>query len=151
MSSSSDPKSLIDDLEAIKNSLEKISSNEPKIPTLDDMVAQRSPRKLNPSNPFLSSSSLSKLIKERNLAEQNEAHELAKLASARPSQSGSLTSKDPTFEQISNQIDDRKNAWIEELVQFHITLFEKELRQRLKTEYETQIQQWQKNESQRHR
>ncbi|TXR53798.1 hypothetical protein [Reinekea thalattae] len=65
-------KSLIKELETIRQSLDEILENA-EIPTLDDIIdqaalGQKSLDGINPDNPFLSSDSLSELIKIRNEA-----------------------------------------------------------------------------------
>lgn len=84
MSQNDNPKSLLKDLEDIRQSLDKIVESESSIPLLDEIVDQRPPTHVNPDNPFLSSQSLSELIRIRNEAEARAAEELASLAPLRP-------------------------------------------------------------------
>lgn len=84
MSQNDDPKSLLKDLEDIRQSLDRIVQSESAIPLLEEIVDQRPPTHVNPNNPFLSSQSLSELIRIRNEAEARAAEELANLAPLRP-------------------------------------------------------------------
>lgn len=76
--------SLLQDLEDIRQSLDRVARSESQIPLLDEIVDKRSPTHVNPDNPFLSSQSLSELIRIRNEAEARAAEELASLAPLRP-------------------------------------------------------------------
>lgn len=70
---------LLEDLEAIRNSLDKGPEAQSIIPTLEDIVGQRAPTSVNLKNPFLSSNSLSELLRIRNDAESVAAQELSEL------------------------------------------------------------------------
>lgn len=137
---------LLKDLEEIRQSLDKIAQSEPIIPTLEEVVGRRSPTAVNPNNPFLSSSSLSELIKIRNQAEQHAAEELARIKPIRPIEEILSTSKTqpkaPDPEQILAQMEGLFDSWIEHTVSDYMQLFESELRNRLQQDFRQLVSQW---------
>lgn len=142
--------SLLDDLEAIRTSLDKIAASQPSIPTLEEIVGKRPPTSVNPRNPFLSSDSLSRLIKIRNEAEARAAEELASIEPVRnleeilakneqPDESATPV-PDPEF--ILSQMENLFNLWVEEAVAEYLNLFESELRNRLQQDFRQLITHW---------
>jgi len=147
------PASLIQDLEAIQQSLDKIARSKPNIPTLEEIVGFRPPTAVNPSNPFLSSSSLTNLLKIRNEAETQSAEELAAIEPAKviselmhdnedladPQEAKPAT---PDPEEIMSQMETMFESWIENSVAQYMSLFESELRNRLQQDFRSLIQKW---------
>lgn len=137
---------LLEDLEAIQKSLDKISKSQPIIPTLEEIVGHRTPTTVNPANPFLSSKSLSELINIRNEAETNAAEELARIRPIRPIEEILTPEKpkaiapDPAV--IIDQMEHLFESWIENAVTDYMNLFESELRNRLQQDFRTLICQW---------
>ena len=137
---------LLEDLEAIQKSLDKISQSKPLIPTLEEIVGHRPPTTVNPANPFLSSQSLSELISIRNEAETHAAEELARIKPIRPieeiltPEAPKVTAPDPAI--IIEQMEHMFDSWIESAVTDYMSLFESELRNRLQQDFRTLITQW---------
>ena len=147
--SDSNPRTLLEDLEAIRKSLDKIARSEPQIPTLEEIVGHRAPTTVNPDNPFLSSQSLSELIRIRNEAEARAAEELAKVEPIRPI-TEILTSEAkpktgpvaPDPEAIIQQMESLFDTWIEHSVNEYLTVFESELRNRLQQDFRDLVENW---------
>ena len=117
-------KSLIEDLEAIRESLDRIARSKPggpAVPVVDEVVDKREATPLNPDNPFLSSESLSELIRIRNEAEARAAQELADQQTAE-------VQLDPQFEAAFN-------AWADKVLPEYVALFERDLRHRLRADF----------------
>lgn len=134
---------LLEDLEAIQKSLNSISENIPDIPTLEEIVGHRAPTGVNPANPFLSSQSLSELIKIRNDAESRAAEELAALAPVKSIEEIlAEPQKGPNPEQIIEQMEAMFDTWIENSVQQYLEVFESELRNRLQQDFRDLVTQW---------
>lgn len=144
MNDRSDPGSLIDDLEAIRKSLDRIAQSEPVIPVLEEVVDKTTPRHINPNNPFLSSHSLSELIRIRNEAEVKSAEELARLAPLRPVRSAEAPRppKAPDPEQVTRQLQELCASWVDEALDHYLEVFEQELRARLEQDVRTLVEQW---------
>ncbi|MHA7879440.1 MAG: hypothetical protein ACX931_06605 [Saccharospirillum sp.] len=142
MADTAKPGSLIEDLEAIRNSLDRIAQSEPVIPVLDEVVDKQTPRSINPDNPFLSSQSLSELIRIRNEAEVRSAEELARLAPLRPIGRVQASPPAPDPEQIADQLQALCDSWIEEAMSHYLAVFEQELRARLEQDVQTLVRQW---------
>lgn len=144
MSDPSNPGSLIDDLEAIRKSLDRIAQSEPVIPVLEEIVDKKTPRHLNPDNPFLSSQSLSELIRIRNEAEVKSAEELARLAPLRPVRPAKQPDhpRAPDPEQITQQLQELCASWVDEALNHYLDVFEQELRTRLEQDVRTLVAQW---------
>lgn len=168
MSEHDDPKSLLKDLEAIRQSLDRIVDSESAIPLLDEIVDKREPTHVNPNNPFLSSQSLSELIRIRNEAEARAAEELASLAPLRPiedilerqkreqreqddkrEQEASPPPEEtpepipaPDPEQLWEQLETVFASWIDEAVENYVHLFENEVRNRLQQDFRKLVWQW---------
>lgn len=152
MSKQPDPSTLLDDLEAIRKSLEKESGNDITIPTLEEIVGHRSPVSVNTENPFLSSSSLSELIRIRNEAENRAAQELASLRKISEAKTEAPKKVDPEAAEqypdpgeIMTLMETRFDQWIESSVQQYMQLFESELRNRLQQDFRALIVQWYRN------
>jgi hypothetical protein len=138
---------LLEDLEAIQKSLDSISNTKPMIPTLEEIVGHRAPTmSINPSNPFLSSQSLSDLISIRNEAETRAAEELVKIKPTHPIKesiapsAGNANAPDPNA--VIDQMERMFDSWIEGAVTNYMSLFECELRNRLQQDFKTLITQW---------
>lgn len=144
MNDRSDPGSLIDDLEAIRKSLDRIAQSEPVIPVLEEVVDKSTPRHINPDNPFLSSQSLSELIRIRNEAEVKSAEELARLAPLRPVRPTKTPtpSSAPDPVQITGQLQELCASWVDEALDHYLEVFEQELRARLEQDVRTLVEQW---------
>lgn len=149
MSKQPDASTLLDDLEAIRASLEKVSENDVTIPTLEEIVGHRSPTSVNPENPFLSSSSLSELIRIRNEAESRAAQELASLRKTTKTRFEPTKKIDPDTvkrhpdpDDIMRQMETRFDQWIESSVAQYMQLFESELRNRLQQDFRALVVQW---------
>ncbi len=171
MSDHDNPKSLLKDLEAIRQSLDRIVDSESVIPLLDEIVDKREPTHVNPNNPFLSSQSLSELIRIRNEAEARAAEELASLAPLRPiedilerqkreqrEQEELLDQENtekveepepepepipsPDPEQLWEQLESVFASWIDEAVENYVHLFENEVRNRLQQDFRKLVWQW---------
>lgn len=137
------PRTLIEDLEAIRKSLDKVSESKPQIPTLEEIVGHRTPTTVNPSNPFLSSDSLSELIKIRNEAESRSAEELAKLSPVKSVEE--ILSKPPEGpdpEVILEQMEALFDTWVENSVTQYLEVFESELRNRLQQDFRDLVTNW---------
>ncbi|WP_394169663.1 hypothetical protein [Saccharospirillum alexandrii] len=147
--------SLLQDLEDIRQSLDRVARSESQIPLLDEIVDKRSPTHVNPDNPFLSSQSLSELIRIRNEAEARAAEELASLAPLRPITEIVRKEQDtpaapeppkpppgPDPEQVLAQLESVFDHWIEETVADYLTLFERDLRNRLQQDFRSLVSQW---------
>ncbi|WP_028669667.1 hypothetical protein [Saccharospirillum impatiens] len=147
--------SLLKDLEDIRQSLDRIVRPESQIPLLDEIVDKRSPTHVNPDNPFLSSQSLSELIRIRNEAEARAAEELASLAPLRPiteivhseQQRQAVVEPPkpppaPDPEQVLAQLETVFDHWIDDTVANYLTLFERDLRNRLQQDFRTLVSQW---------
>lgn len=140
--------SLLQDLEAIRQSLDRVARTESQIPLLDEIVDKRRPTHVNPDNPFLSSQSLSELIRIRNEAEARAAEELASLSPLRPitdilsKEPESLSAPDP--EQVLAQLETAFGHWIDDTVANYIQLFERDLRNRLQQDFRQLVGQWYK-------
>jgi hypothetical protein len=138
-------RTLLEDLEAIQKSLDKIAKTEPSIPTLEEIVGHRAPTTVNPENPFLSSTSLSELIKIRNEAESRAAEELANLAPVKSIQEIlAEPPKGPDPEQIIEQMEQMFDTWVENSVQQYLDVFESELRNRLQQDFRDLVTHWYK-------
>lgn len=138
-------RTLLEDLEAIQKSLDKIAKTEPSIPTLEEIVGHRAPTSVNPENPFLSSSSLSELIKIRNEAESRAAEEMANLAPVKSIEEILAEPvKGPDPEQIIEQMELLFDTWVENSVQQYLEVFESELRNRLQQDFRDLVTQWYK-------
>jgi len=139
---------LLDDLVAIRKSLDKISESKPNIPTLEEIVGHRTPTTVNPENPFLSSNSLSELIKIRNEAEANAAQELAELSPVKTVEEILLDEPEPPPvpdpDLIIEQMEQMFDSWIENSVSQYMELFEGELRNRLQQDFKGLVTQWYK-------
>ena len=143
MTDQSSPRTLIEDLEAIRKSLDKIASSKPQIPTLEEIVGHRAPTTVNPKNPFLSSASLSELIKIRNEAEARAAQELADMAPVKSLQEiFAEPPKAPDPEVIIEQMETMFDAWVENSVSQYLEIFESELRNRLQQDFRDLVTQW---------
>ena len=147
--------SLLQDLEDIRQSLDRVARLESQIPLLDEIVDKRSPTHVNPDNPFLSSQSLSELIRIRNEAEARAAEELASLAPLRPitdivrKEHDTPTDPEPPKpppgpdpEQVLAQLEAVFDHWIEDTVSDYLTLFERDLRNRLQQDFRSLVSQW---------
>jgi hypothetical protein len=153
--------SLIDDLEAIRHSLDKIADSKPVIPTLEEIVGHRPATPVNPENPFLSSTSLSELIRIRNEAEAKEAEELAAIEQVRPvntilrPQQADDTAAieadispaeevvtEPDPEQLVAKLEAAFDTWKEKAVKEYLLLFEQELNERLKQDFRELVRIW---------
>lgn len=142
-----DKNSLLRDLEDIRQSLDRIAQSEPAIPLLEEIVDKRTPTHVNPNNPFLSSQSLSELIRIRNEAEARAARELASLTPAKthadepkPDAAKQPASPDPA--DIQRQLEAVFNSWVDDAVGDCLDLFERELRHRLHQDFRTLVAQW---------
>jgi hypothetical protein len=143
MSKQNTPSALLDDLEAIRKSLDKIAETKPAIPTLEEIVGHRAPTTVNPRNPFLSSSSLSELIKIRNDAESRAAQELAALAPVKTIEEILASPpQGPDPEVIMEQMETMFDSWIENSVSQYLEVFESELRNRLQQDFRDLVTQW---------
>ncbi|MDX1341696.1 MAG: hypothetical protein R3309_15220 [Reinekea sp.] len=143
MSDQSSPRTLIEDLEAIRKSLDKIAESKTEIPTLEEIVGHRAPTTVNPSNPFLSSSSLSELIKIRNEAEARAAQELADMAPVKSIEEIlAEPPKAPDPEVIIEQMEAMFDSWVENSVSQYMEIFESELRNRLQQDFRELVGQW---------
>lgn len=147
MSQPDDQNDLLKDLEAIRHSLDRIARSEPAIPLLEEVVSKRAPSHINPGNPFLSSRSLSELIRIRNEAEARAAEELAALEPLRPigeilqpRERDRQTTPDPTV--IHDQLETVFASWADEAVDNYVRLFELELRNRLQQDFRKLVAQW---------
>lgn len=128
---------LLDDLEALRRSLDQIAHSEASIPLVDEVVDKGPPSPLNPDNPFLSSDSLSELIRIRNEAEARAAEEQAQ---ARP------TSAELLDQPLSDELEATFNCWADQALADYISLFERDLRRRLRADFLRLL-----NEQQKHR
>lgn len=144
MNDQSNPGSLISDLEAIRKSLDRIAQSEPVIPVLEEVVDKKTPRHINPDNPFLSSHSLSELIRIRNEAEVKSAEELARLAPLRPVRQAKQPDlpRAPDPDQITQQLQELCASWVDEALDHYLEVFEQELRARLEQDVRTLVGQW---------
>ncbi|TCS41327.1 hypothetical protein [Reinekea marinisedimentorum] len=147
--------SLIDDLEAIRHSLDKIAESEPVIPTLEEIVGCRPPTSVNPQNPFLSSNSLSELIRIRNEAEAREAEKLASVhqrikpveeirmpePSEQPAEQQPAVDG-PNPDQIVAKLEAAFDTWKEKAIKEYLILFEQELNERLKQDFQELVRNW---------
>jgi len=155
---------LLEDLEAIRNSLDKGPEAPSIIPTLEDIVGQRAPTSVNLKNPFLSSDSLSELLKIRNEAESVAAQALSELKPlwARDEMADSLSLADSKLEAqserepepalelevipdpdlIIGQMEQLFASWVENSVAEHMVRFENELRTRLHQDFRQLITHW---------
>ena len=143
MADQASPRTLIEDLEAIRKSLDKIASSKPQIPTLEEIVGHRAPTTVNPKNPFLSSTSLSELIKIRNEAEARAAQELADMAPIKTIEeilAVPPTAPDPDI--IIEQMELMFDTWVENSVSQYMEIFESELRNRLQQDFRDLVSQW---------
>lgn len=141
--SESTSRTLLEDLEVIRSSLDKIAKSEPQIPTLEEIVGHRAPTTVNPKNPFLSSQSLSELIRIRNEAESRTAEDLANMAPVRSIDEILTESpKAPDPEQIIEQMEVMFETWIENSVSQYLQVFESELRNRLQQDFRELVSQW---------
>lgn len=146
----STPRTLLEDLEAIRKSLDKIAKSEPQIPTLEEVVGHRAPTTVNPDNPFLSSQSLSELIRIRNEAEARAAEELAKVEPIRPitdilesePEQLPLMPPAPDPDEIISQMESLFDTWVEHSVSEYLTVFENELRNRLQQDFRDLVIGW---------
>jgi hypothetical protein len=146
--------SLLEDLEAIRKSLDKVNDSTSTIPTLEEIVGHRGPATVNLKNPFLSSSSLAELIKIRNDAESRAAQELSKLkpvmtldaiqAANPPPALAAQPEPDPAPDPqlIINQMEQLFDSWIENSVAQYMVLFESELRNRLQQDFRVLVTRW---------
>lgn len=147
--------SLLQDLEDIRQSLDRVARTESQIPLLDEIVDKRSPTHVNPNNPFLSSQSLSELIRIRNEAEARAAEELASLAPLRPItdivrkeqnlpqvEEASKPPPGPDPEQVLAQLETLFSHWIDDTVSDYLKLFERDLRNRLQQDFRNLVGQW---------
>ncbi len=147
--------SLLQDLEDIRQSLDRVARTESQIPLLDEIVDKRSPTHVNPNNPFLSSQSLSELIRIRNEAEARAAEELASLTPLRPitdivrkeqhrppveEAPKPLAGPDP--DQVMAQLEILFSHWIDDTVSDYLKLFERDLRNRLQQDFRNLVSQW---------
>lgn len=149
--------SLIEDLEAIRKSLDGIAESETTdIPTLDEIVGHRTPTSVNPENPFLSGNSLSELIKIRNEAEAREAERLAKASPVKSveeilhhesepvadAESNHDLTDNPDPEQIVAAMEDMFDSWKEGAIREYVAIFEHELRHRLQQDFRELVRNW---------
>lgn len=149
--------SLLQDLEDIRQSLDRIAQSESQIPLLDEIVDKRTPTHVNPDNPFLSSQSLSELVRIRNEAGARAAEELASLAPLRPiteivrKEQNVPTAEespkpppapDPDPEQVLAQLETVFGHWIDDTVSDYLQLFERDLRNRLQQDFRLLVGQW---------
>lgn len=147
--------SLLQDLEDIRQSLDRVARTESQIPLLDEIVDKRSPTHVNPKNPFLSSQSLSELIRIRNEAEARAAEELASLAPLRPItdivrkeqnlpqvEEAPKPPPGPDPEQVLAQLETLFSHWIDDTVSDYLKLFERDLRNRLQQDFRNLVSQW---------
>lgn len=147
--------SLLQDLEDIRQSLDRVARTESQIPLLDEIVDKRSPTHVNPNNPFLSSQSLSELIRIRNEAEARTAEELASLAPLRPIteivrkeqnlpqvEDAPKPPPGPDPEQVLAQLETLFSHWIDDTVSDYLKLFERDLRNRLQQDFRNLVGQW---------
>lgn len=142
-----DSKSLLKDLEEIRQSLDRIARSKPAIPLLDEIVEKREPTHVNPNNPFLSSQSLSELIRIRNEAEARSAEELANMEPLRPigeivRKADLQASPRPDPELIKDQLETLFSTWIDDAVENYLRLFEQDLRNRLQQDFRKLVAQW---------
>ncbi|WP_320823996.1 hypothetical protein [Reinekea sp.] len=154
--------SLLEDLEAIRKGLDKVEGSASTIPTLEEIVGHRGPATVNLDNPFLSSSSLSELIKIRNDAESRAAQELSKLKPVmtldqiQAANASSTLVAEPTPQAepepepepipdpnlIISQMEQLFDSWIENSVAQYMVLFEGELRNRLQQDFRDLVTRW---------
>ncbi|MEX0624652.1 MAG: hypothetical protein WD251_12175 [Saccharospirillum sp.] len=144
--------SLLQDLEDIRQSLDRIAQSETQIPLLDEIVDKRTPTHVSPDNPFLSSQSLSELIRIHNEAETRAADELAPLRPineiVRREQNlptAEETPKPPSApdpEQVMAQLETVFGHWIDDTVSDYLQLFERDLRNRLQQDFRLLVSQW---------
>lgn len=118
---------LLHDLEALRQSLDHIaqtpaSSVPPIVDKVVDDSADKRPSPLNPDNPFLSSDSLSELIRIRNEAERRAAEEQAQSAEALDLP-------------LSDELEAAFNRWADQALADYISLFERDLRRRLRADF----------------
>lgn len=143
-------KTLLDELEAIRESLDKLDKPELSIPTLDEIVEHEAPLSFKPDNPFLSSASLSELIKKRNEAESKAAEELARLkptTSARASNQPNTPKNQPDPNFILSHMQSQFDAWLDQTVATHVSLFEKELRDHFQNRFNELLSEWNQQNS----
>jgi hypothetical protein len=145
MTDQSTSQTLIEDLEAIQKSLDKISKSKPSIPTLEEIVGHRAPTTVNPQNPFLSSNSLSELIKIRNEAESRTAEELATMEPVKTIEEIlAEPEKGPDPDEIIELMEGMFDSWVENSVTQYLQVFESELRNRLQQDFRDLVTQWYK-------
>lgn len=113
-------KQLLSDLEALRQSLDQMARSEPSAPLLDEVVEKRPESPLNPDNPFLSSNSLSELIRIRDEAE------------ARSAASAHADAPDPI---LSEAMEAAFERWADRALADYLALFERDLRRRLRHEF----------------
>ena len=139
------PRTLLEDLEAIRKSLDKVAEVKPQIPTLEEIVGHRTPTTVNPSNPFLSSDSLSELIKIRNEAESRSAEELANLTPVKTiAEILTKAPEGPDPQEILEQMEALFDTWVENSVTQYLEVFETELRNRLQQDFRDLVTNWYK-------
>lgn len=148
------PQTLLEELEAIRNSLDNGPEAQSIIPTLEDVVGQRAPTSVNLNNPFLSSNSLSALLKIRNDAESVAAQERSELtplgARDKISDSELELALEPSLVAevmpdpglMIGQMEQLLASWIEDSVAEHMVRFERELRVRLEQDFHQLIARW---------
>jgi hypothetical protein len=153
--------SLLQDLEAIQKSLKKITDSAIEIPTLDEIVSESHPKSLNPNNPFLSSSSLSELIRIRNEAEARAAEELANIGKIRSIEEILIQSQQqimegepesepepepepqgPDPEEIIERLESLFETWVDHSVNQYLKIFESELRNHLQQDFRSLVTSW---------
>ncbi|MFG1497328.1 hypothetical protein ABMA57_11900 [Saccharospirillum sp. HFRX-1] len=126
---------LLHDLEALRQSLDHIAQTPAStVPPIVDKVVDKGvdgapdkeldkrPSPLNPDNPFLSSDSLSELIRIRNEAERRAAEEQAQSAP-------------PLDQPLSDELEAAFNSWADQALADYISLFERDLRRRLRADF----------------
>lgn len=135
MSNDSVRQQLLHDLEALRQSLDHIAQTPAStVPPIVDKVVDKGvdkapdkepdkrPSPLNPDNPFLSSDSLSELIRIRNEAELRAAEAQAQSAE--------------TLDQpLSDELEAAFNRWADQALADYISLFERDLRRRLRADF----------------
>lgn len=138
MSDHSFRQQLLDDLEALRQSLDHIAQTPtPTAPPLVDKVIDHStdkrPSPLNPDNPFLCSDSLSELIRIRNEAELRAAEEAQTASPINPA--------------LSDELEAAFNRWADQALADYISLFERDLRRRLRADFIRLLNEQQKHSS----
>ena len=166
-------KSLIKELETIRQSLDEILENA-EIPTLDDIIdqaalGQKSLDGINPDNPFLSSDSLSELIKIRNeavarLQESKQAANTNKPSITGASSASTTSAQSPAgaaqeaeplipaeqsaeavtlsadADQLIAHMDSCFRSWKNQLVRKYVKKFEQELNSQLEHDFQLFVQ-----------